>query len=55
MELVAPHRCERIDPDRFILRGGMYDRETLVLSLNGPNGRPAIRVGAMLLERLPSA
>ena len=55
MELVAPHRCERIDPDRFILRGGMYDRETLVLGLNGPNGRPAIRVGAMLLERLPSA
>jgi D-alanyl-D-alanine dipeptidase len=55
MELVAPHRCERIDERRFILRGGMYDRETLQLGLLGANGRPAIRVGAMLLERLPLA
>ena len=53
MELIAPHRCERLDAHRFILHGGMYDRETLELGLTGPNGRPAIRVGAMLLERLP--
>jgi D-alanyl-D-alanine dipeptidase len=54
LEYFAPHRCEPLGDSRFLLHGGLYEREILELGLLDAEGRPAIRVGEMLLgKRVP--
>jgi D-alanyl-D-alanine dipeptidase len=51
MEYFSPAVCTPLGGDRYLMRGGMYDRETLELGVRGTDGTPAIRVGEMILDR----
>jgi hypothetical protein len=53
IENLSPHVCEPLAGNRFLLQRGMYDSEPLELGLAGASGRPAIRIGEVMLEREP--
>lgn len=52
MEGFFPHACESVAENRYILHGGLYEQEALVLGLTDASGRPAIRVGEMTLSKV---
>jgi D-alanyl-D-alanine dipeptidase len=52
MEEFFPHACTRIGDGRYILGPGMYEDEILEIGITSAMGRPAMRLGEMLLERL---
>jgi D-alanyl-D-alanine dipeptidase len=51
LEGLFPQRCEPVGSGRYRLGPGLYEDEPLQLGAT-KDGRPALRVGAMLLERL---
>jgi D-alanyl-D-alanine dipeptidase len=50
-EGLAAHTCEPIGDNRYVMRGWLLDDEILEVGLIR-NGRPAIRVGEVIFERL---
>ena len=51
IENLSPHVCEPLGDNRFLMHGPMYEREILTLGVLDERGRPAIRVGEMLLSK----
>ena len=51
IENLSPHECEPLGNNRFLMHGPMYERELLELGVLDEAGRPAIRIGAMILSK----
>jgi D-alanyl-D-alanine dipeptidase len=51
MEQFFPHECMPLGGHRYRLGPGMYEDEIVELGVRAAAGRPAIRVGDMLLAR----
>ena len=51
MEYFCPHVCEPLADGRYLMHGSLYEREILQLGVVDANGRPAIKVGEMILTR----
>lgn len=51
IENLSPHVCEPLGDNRYEMHGPMYERETLELGVLDEQGRPAIRVGEMILTK----
>jgi D-alanyl-D-alanine dipeptidase len=52
IEYFCPHVCEPSSDTMFVMHGSLYEAERLELGVTDALGRPAIRVGEMLLARL---
>ena len=51
IENLSPHVCEPLDGNRYLMHGPMYEREILELGVLDDAGRPALRVGEMILTK----
>jgi CubicO group peptidase (beta-lactamase class C family) len=51
IENLSPHLCEPLGGNRYLMHGPMYERETLTLGVLDEQGRPAIKVGEMILTK----
>jgi CubicO group peptidase (beta-lactamase class C family) len=51
IENLSPHTCEPLGDRRYVMHGPMYERETLTLGVLDEQGRPAIKVGEMILTK----
>jgi D-alanyl-D-alanine dipeptidase len=52
IEYFCPHVCEPLGDKKFLMHGGLYEQEILELDATDTKGRPAIKVGEMILPRL---
>ena len=51
IEYFCPHVCEPLGDNKFLMHGGLYEQEVLELGATDATGRPAIKVGEMILPR----
>jgi Beta-lactamase len=51
IENLSPHECVPLGGKRFLMRGPMYEDETLELGVQDADGHPAIRIGEMILSK----
>ena len=51
MEEFFPHACTPLGANSYVLGTGMYEDEILELGVTSSAGRPAMRLGEMILER----
>lgn len=52
IEYFCPHVCEPLSEATFLMHGSLYEAEHLTLGVTDTTGRPAIKVGEMLLTKL---
>jgi D-alanyl-D-alanine dipeptidase len=51
IEALCAHTCEPVGGNRYLMRGPLYEDEVLEVGVF-KDGRPALRVGEMFLDRL---
>lgn len=51
IENFCPHVCDPIGGNRYMMRGSLYEREVFELGVIDEAGRPAIKVGEVILSK----